>query len=147
MEGKAGFGRLFAASRTLRSVAVVQRAIRWVRFRLPRAAVAARRRVLLAASLACEAAVGPRPPACACLEPLACVPDVCSARSHQSARLPCKLFKVPLCRLLCSTCPVEYMADLGFGELVLVESFAVSMSGAARVLALGFQACPPVKFH
>jgi len=30
VDGKAGFGRLFAASRTLRSVAVVQRAIRWV---------------------------------------------------------------------------------------------------------------------
>lgn len=29
MDGKAAFGRLFAASRTLRSVAVVQRAIRW----------------------------------------------------------------------------------------------------------------------
>lgn len=58
VEGKAGFGRLFAASRTLRSVAVVQRAIR--------------------------------------------------------------------------TCPVEYMADLGFGEVVLVDSFAVSMSGSGR---------------
>ncbi|KAL4427630.1 hypothetical protein ABPG75_001719 [Micractinium tetrahymenae] len=58
VEGKAGFGRLFAASRTLRSVAVVQRAIR--------------------------------------------------------------------------TCPVEYMADLGFGELLLVDSFSVSMSGSGR---------------
>ena len=29
VEGKAAFGALFAASRTLRSVAVVQRAIRW----------------------------------------------------------------------------------------------------------------------
>lgn len=58
VDGKAGFGRLFAASRTLRSVAVVQRAIR--------------------------------------------------------------------------TCPVAYMADLGFGELVLVGSFAVSMSGSGR---------------
>jgi hypothetical protein len=29
IDGKAAFGRLFAASRTLRAVAVVQRAIRW----------------------------------------------------------------------------------------------------------------------
>jgi hypothetical protein len=31
--------------------------------------------------------------------------------------------------LYCRTCPLEYMEDLGFGELVLVGSFAVSMSG------------------
>ena len=54
-EGKAAFGSLFAGSRTLRSVAVVQRAIR--------------------------------------------------------------------------TCPLQYMEELGFGELVLVGSFSVSMSG------------------
>ncbi|KAL4855805.1 hypothetical protein ACK3TF_003578 [Chlorella vulgaris] len=57
-EGKAAFGALFAACRTLRSVAVVQRAIR--------------------------------------------------------------------------TCPLEYMDELGFGELVLVGSFSVSMSGSGR---------------
>ncbi|KAI7841649.1 hypothetical protein COHA_004669 [Chlorella ohadii] len=58
VDGKAAFGRLFAASRTLRSVAVVQRAIR--------------------------------------------------------------------------TDPAEYMADLGFGEVELVSSFSVSMSGSGR---------------
>ena len=36
----------------------------------------------------------------------------------------------PQCMQWCSTCPLAYMEDLGFGELVLVESFAVSMSGA-----------------
>ncbi|PSC68631.1 hypothetical protein C2E20_7797 [Micractinium conductrix] len=58
IEGKAAFGRLFAAAGSLRSVAVVQRAIR--------------------------------------------------------------------------TCPLAYMADLGFGELELVGCFAVSMSGSGR---------------
>jgi hypothetical protein len=44
------------------------------------------------------------------------------------------LARAALCcpRLYClyrRTCPLEYMEDLGFGELVLVSSFAVSMSG------------------
>ena len=62
LDGKAAFGRLFAASRTLRAVAVVQRAM----------------------------------------------------RGQQS--------------------PAEVMECLGFGELVLVDSFSVSMSGESWLI-------------
>jgi len=57
-----------------------------------------------------------------------------------SAHPACSLLPTePFC-LLCApwrflarrTCPLDYMADLGFGELELVGSFAVSMSGEAH---------------
>ena len=112
MEGKAAFGALFAASRTLRSVAVVQRAIRWatamgVLPEVPRHG----------SGSACGPATAPA---------IVTSPSTDLGAGCRCSQLTCLAGPGPNAR---RTDPAEYMADLGFGEVELVSSFSVSMSG------------------